>query len=949
MALNVGINSKEAFRELKRLTPQKRIDVASQPGYASLFSSLTPAEFAELFPKYYQKGLPDIGGFREAISRKSRQKQDDINYGLSQGATSIEEAERMGGWRRRFGGDEGETRYAGGSLANNQKEAYKAAIAEGLSPSAAKILVANMSGESLKNPRDHHWDRSHMSQGIVQWDPERAERIKNKFGAYPKDMSVAEQTKAAIWEMKTYYKKSYDALTNDNLSNEERLHVIVSDYERPQYVDKSVSERLGYLKGLNVEETSQNKLTEGGNYEITKSGFVVPKDRSLYDSKNTEQCATLGKAFNPNIGRSNSWTVVKGDIKPGMVVATMRYNNPGPDRTGSGYHTGVAMTAPDREGNFLLLEQFSGRPAQIRSVNANSYDGGKLGGVTSFGIIQSNGKIHTEQSTEALRFGASIATNNEMRSQILSNIDGRETTGTATAGNAGSQEAVSVSVKPNQTAPVPGAPLAPGQVQQINVDQPQDNEKKQTPENKVQNQEKLKKEESASVVRKFKLNEEEFVAAIKRMDPRAAMPFVSNSMIIDGFNEDERVKRAGVSIGNNGIITFKNYNDPEVKKVLQDFDSKKIMTPIRDNSSNDKVQTGEGMGGPSVTVNNVNKNIEPNKPLEPVESLLSFISQGEGGYNAMNQGTRGKKIIGSSNDSSKVIGKKLEEMTVGEIMKMQEGSLKTGRKIFAAGRYQIIPSTMKSIVEKTGIDKNAIFNKETQDKLGMALIQSRPKLYDFLTGKSNDVRSAQIDMASEWYSIPHPDTGKAIGGGPNKAQHNVESVKKALLSAKNEIASRPIKTENINVAKSETPTATVSSPKSFLQKAKEMIVGQPASYAETSSSPENRTSVVFDRMRKMNDKTTNIKTETKPLPALPSIETTTDKNVEKLLKENTNNEKQSMNIPVDNNTVSSVIVNNYLKDKTSYMSPSLERAMARNRGIESDISVNRIGGRTSIA
>ena len=149
-----------------------------------MLSLLTPSQFADLFPKYYQGVLPDVGGFREAVSRKSQQKQADILEGLASGqSTNIQDAETRGRTVR-----EGKTPKSGGSItssgnmAANQKEAYKAAIAEGLSPSAAKILVANMSGESLRNPSDHHWDVSHMSQGIVQWDPRRAEIIKNQFG-----------------------------------------------------------------------------------------------------------------------------------------------------------------------------------------------------------------------------------------------------------------------------------------------------------------------------------------------------------------------------------------------------------------------------------------------------------------------------------------------------------------------------------------------------------------------------------------------------------------------------------------------------------------------------------------------------------------------------------------------------------------------------------------------
>ena len=55
------------------------------------------------------------------------------------------------------------------------------------------------------------------AHGIVQWDDQRAARIEKQFGTAPQNMSVADQTKAAIWEMKTdpAYKDSWNALNSD--------------------------------------------------------------------------------------------------------------------------------------------------------------------------------------------------------------------------------------------------------------------------------------------------------------------------------------------------------------------------------------------------------------------------------------------------------------------------------------------------------------------------------------------------------------------------------------------------------------------------------------------------------------------------------------------------------------------------------------------------------------
>ena len=97
--------------------------------------------------------------------------------------------------------------------------------------------------------------------------------------------------------------------------------------------------------------------------------------------------------------------------------------------------------------------------------------------------------------------------------------------------------------------------------------------------------------------------------------------------------------------------------------------------------------------------------------------LLSFISKGEGGYNSMNQGTSGGGIVGSTHNASTILGKNLTDMTVREIIEHQSSG-----RLFAAGRYQIIPSTMQMAVSRAGVSPDDMFDTKTQDKLGLALI-----------------------------------------------------------------------------------------------------------------------------------------------------------------------------------------------------------------------------------
>lgn len=137
-------------------------------------------------------------------------------------------------------------------LQRNQWIAYHAALGGGLGDIAARALVANMSGESLGNPADVHFDKKHTARGIVQWDPPRSDAIKTHFGRYPNEMSVEDQTRAAIWEIqsKKAYKKTRDALFKPGMTAEQIIGVLVTNYEKPADADGAIAQRIAYLPEL---------------------------------------------------------------------------------------------------------------------------------------------------------------------------------------------------------------------------------------------------------------------------------------------------------------------------------------------------------------------------------------------------------------------------------------------------------------------------------------------------------------------------------------------------------------------------------------------------------------------------------------------------------------------------------------------------------------------------
>ena len=91
----------------------------------------------------------------------------------------------------------------------------------------------------------------------------------------------------------------------------------------------------------------------------------------------------------------------------------------------------------------------------------------------------------------------------------------------------------------------------------------------------------VKTPEAPKVIsQKYNVNITQFINKIKEMDWRANM--ASNDMIISGFNDDPRVKGAGVRLDEKGVMHIKDINHPEVQKIMKDMDTSKFMSPIKE-------------------------------------------------------------------------------------------------------------------------------------------------------------------------------------------------------------------------------------------------------------------------------------------------------------------------------------------------------------------------------
>jgi len=182
------------------------------------------------------------------------------------------------------------------------------------------------------------------------------------------------------------------------------------------------------------------------------------------------------------------------------------------------------------------------------------------------------------------------------------------------------------------------------------------------------------------------------------------------------------------------------------------------------------------------------------------ENISKYESKGAGGYNAYNKGTIGNKMIGADKPID------FSKMTISDFFhraaktkQFPEGNpnLKPGDPdtLFAVGKYQIIPSTMLSLVKKLKLDpEKTRLDPETQDALfanGLVGIV-RKKVDDYIKGLSNDKNAAILELAKEFASVGIPydmKVGKKelkkgdsyySGQGGNKALNSPEEVGAAL-------------------------------------------------------------------------------------------------------------------------------------------------------------------------
>ena len=158
----------------------------------------------------------------------------------------------------------------------------------------------------------------------------------------------------------------------------------------------------------------------------------------------------------------------------------------------------------------------------------------------------------------------------------------------------------------------------------------------------------------------------------------------------------------------------------------------------------------------------------------PIVPVANTLAKGEGDWNSVNRGRAGDTPGGIAS----VTGKNFSELTVGQVKSLQR------RRVYAVGRYQMIPSTLAYAVRKAGVSANARFTPETQNRLLQALLDhKRPSIGAYIRGEHGSINRALRGMALEWASVAWIH-GRSYYGGSNRVRVTRHEAAIALKEAR---------------------------------------------------------------------------------------------------------------------------------------------------------------------
>lgn len=187
--------------------------------------------------------------------------------------------------------------------------------------------------------------------------------------------------------------------------------------------------------------------------------------------------------------------------------------------------------------------------------------------------------------------------------------------------------------------------------------------------------------------------------------------------------------------------------------------------------------------------------------MSALTEFFDVILKGESKtYDDHNYYVSGKKlkgyIRGGYGTRYPLLKKELSaDTTLGQLKNYQSRTRDNTGQLWATGRYQIIPPTLKGLQSRLKLPDSTKYDKKTQDRMGLELLLERPAIKNYILGLVPDTKqnleNASLSVAKIWSSVgvPYATQGskRAVSknesyysGGGDKASVKTEDVQVAL-------------------------------------------------------------------------------------------------------------------------------------------------------------------------
>jgi muramidase (phage lysozyme) len=168
------------------------------------------------------------------------------------------------------------------------------------------------------------------------------------------------------------------------------------------------------------------------------------------------------------------------------------------------------------------------------------------------------------------------------------------------------------------------------------------------------------------------------------------------------------------------------------------------------------------------------------------DSILKGESRGYNDHNWYVGGSLKGWMEGSGKYPYGLLKQPLEKTTIGDLKKFQANAKDSPYgKLWATGRYQIIPDTLLGLLKKVPLKDTDLYNKENQDRLGWELLKGRKPIIDYINGVVPDTKEnlekASLEMAKIWASLGVPYSTNGVG--QDQSYYNKNGLDRASVSS----------------------------------------------------------------------------------------------------------------------------------------------------------------------